>query len=388
MSQVIMQRRSGREAGLAGAAGLVRKADEVRPGASGTGAPTAGRAHAAGQTVVLGALAALAVLVAAALVGGAATPTALADPGPLTRWGVLIARAAYDLAAIGTLGVLLVSVVLLPRSDGGYGSDGARLVRAVSWWAGAWSVTALVTTLLTLSKVAALPVPAVLAPDVLPLVLDLEQTRSLLASAWLAALVAIGARVTRSPAGGVLLLLTALGALVLPLLNGHAGHGDSPVVTATSLALHVAGAAAWVGGLAALVVYLRRSGTSLAVTLPRYSRVALVCFVVVGASGLVTGWAYLSTIDQLWTSAYGQLLLGKTVALAALGVFGHRHRSRTITAAASGRPRAFVRLAAAELILMACAAALAAALSQTAPPADLTHSASASPSTVVTQTVR
>jgi hypothetical protein len=219
------------------------------------------RPGAAPAVVVVGLMLALGVLVTAALSGGAAEPSVLADPGPLTRWGVLVGRTAYDLAAIGTLGVLLVSVVLLPRSDGAFGPDAARLVRSVSWWSGAWSAAAALTAVLTLSKVAGLPAPSVLAPDVLPLILDLETTRALLASAWLAALVAIGARLTRSPATGLLLLLTAAGALVLPTLTGHARHGELAAITATSLALHVVAAAAWVGGRRAPAPLRHRPGS-------------------------------------------------------------------------------------------------------------------------------
>ena len=248
--------------------------------------------------LALGALASLGVLVAGALLGGAADPAALGDPGPLTRWGLLVARLLNDVAAIGTLGILLVALVLLPRAGDGFGPDAARLVRRATWWAGLWAVAALVTMLFTLSTVAGRSVAAVLAPDVLPLVMDLESTRSLLSSAWLAVLVAIGSRVTRSPGTGVLLLLGAVAAVVLPLLTGHAGHGEIPAVTATSLALHVVAAAAWVGGLGVLVVHLRRSELALAVALPRFSRMALVCYAVVGASGALTGWAYLTTVER------------------------------------------------------------------------------------------
>jgi putative copper export protein len=374
VNQLTVQRRSVRPDARASASASGAPAPDVawpagRPGTRGPGAR---------GVALLGAALTLGVLVAGALVGGAAAPESLGDPGPLTRWGVLVSRVAYDLAAIGTLGLLVVAVVVLPRSDAGLGPEALRLVRRVSWWAAAWSVTALASMLFTLSEVAGRPIAAVLAPDVFPLVLQLEGTRALLSSAWLAALVAVGARSTRSPASGLLLLLTGVGAVVLPLLTGHAGHGEIPAVTATSLALHVVGAAVWVGGLAALVVHLRRSDVALAVALPRFSRVALVCFVVVGLSGAVTGWASLTTLDQLWTTPYGRLLLGKVLLLGVLGAFGHRHRRRTVAAAAARRPRAFVHLAAAEVVLMACAAALAVALSHTAPPPDTEHGAAAS----------
>jgi putative copper export protein len=378
VNQLTVQRRSDRPAAATGRQVPHADAPAAPEGTPAPVEPGAGRRPGARTVLVLGVAVTLGVLVVASLVGGAAAPQALGDPGPVTRWGLLVTRTVYDVAAIGTLGVLAVAVLLLPRVRGELGPEAQRLVGRVSRWAGVWSVTALVSMLFTLSEVAGRSVPAVLDPGVLPLALQLETTRALLSSAWLAMLVAVGARSTRSPASGMLLFLTAVGAVVLPLLTGHAGHGDAPAVTATSLALHVVGAAVWVGGLAALVVHLRRADGVLAVALPRFSRLALGCYVLVGLSGVVTAWASLTTLDQLWTTPYGRLLLGKVALLGVLGAFGHRHRRRTVTAAALRRPRAFVHLAAAEVVLMACAAALAVALSHTAPPPEPAHGATAS----------
>lgn len=366
--------------GAAGSPAASGPARGAPVGGSSRRSPAAALAGAPG-VALLGALAVLGVLVGAALLGGAADPPGIGDPGPVTRWGLLVARTAYDLASIGTLGVLLLVVVLLPRAGDGFGSDASRIVPRVTWWAAAWAATAVATLLLTLSSVAGRPVRDVLAPDVLALALELESTRALLSAAWLATLVAIGARVTRSPATGLLLVVTAAGAMVLPLLTGHAGHGEVPALTATSLAVHVVAASTWVGGLAAVVLHLRRSGLALAVVLPRFSRVALVCFVLVGLSGAVTGWASLNGPADLWSSSYGTLLLGKVAALAVLGAIGHGHRRRTVAAVVARRPRAFLRLAAAELVLMGCAAALAVALSHTAPPVE-PHTAPVVPAAV------
>ncbi len=129
------------------------------------------------------------------------------------------------------------------------------------------------------------------------------------------------------------------------------------------------------GGLLALGVYLRSSQV-LAVALPRYSRVALGCFALVALSGVVMAWVALRTPSDLLTTPYGRLLLAKAALLGALGVFGHWHRRRTLPAVAAWRPRAFVALAAVELVVMAAAAGLAVGLSRTAPPDGGDHAAS------------
>ena len=65
------------------------------------------------------------------------------------------------------------------------------------------------------------------------------------------------------------------------------------------------------------------------------------------------------------------------------GAAGQRNGLLTAAAVPLRRPSASVPLPVAELILMACAAALAVALSRTAPPPAETHSASAAPRVVV-----
>jgi cytochrome c oxidase assembly factor CtaG len=62
------------------------------------------------------------------------------------------------------------------------------------------------------------------------------------------------------------------------------------------------------------------------------------------------------------------VLVAKVVALVGLGTFGWRHRTRTMSALRAGAPRAFFRLAAGELVLMAAATGLAVALSRTPAP--------------------
>jgi len=327
--------------------------------------------------VVAAVVAASGVVVAAAAFGGAARPSVLADPGAVTRWGLLLTRTAHDIAAMCTLGVLAVAVLLLPTSGGALLPDAARLVRLASGWAAAWAAAALLGVLMGLSEATALPLSEVFRSDVLALGLELPQTRALLSSVWLAGLVAVWARWTTSPAGGWLLLLTAIAALLPPLITGHAAHQEAHTTAVVSLAVHVGTAALWAGGLVALALHLRRAPMALQVALPRYSRMALACFVAVGLSGAVTGWTAFAELSQVWTTVYGQLLLAKVGALVVLGVAGYLHRQRTIRAVADGRRRAFLALAVAELVLMAGAAGLAVGLSHTPPPPSADHGVAA-----------
>ena len=124
-------------------------------------------------TAVAAVLAAGGVVAAAGAFGGAARPSVLADPGAITRWGLLLTRTTHDVAAMCTLGVLAVAVLVLPTSAGGLLPDAARLVRLASRWATAWAAAALLGVLMGLSEATALPLPDVLTPDVLALGLEL-----------------------------------------------------------------------------------------------------------------------------------------------------------------------------------------------------------------------
>jgi putative copper export protein len=254
-------------------------------------------------------------------------------------------------------------------------------VRAAGRWAVAWSAAGALSIPFVLSDVVGRPVWSVLPPDGLSLAADLPQTRAPASSAWLAALVAFGSRRCTTVVTGRLVLLTGIGALLPLLLTGHTGHGDDYLAAVLGLATHVTAASVWVGGLLALGVHLR-SADVLAVALPRYSRLALVCFAAVAGSGLVMGWVAFSAPSDLLGTSYGRLLLAKTAALGVLGLIGHRHRRRTLPAVAAWRPRAFLSLAAVELVELAATAELAVGLSRTAPPEGGDHAAAVVRSTV------
>lgn len=361
---------------------LTRSPCAARPTAAPSRSAISGRAGLVVAATSLGATA----LVVASVVGKAAEAPAISDPGVVTRWGLLVSRAVYDVTAMGTIGVLVVAVVLLSTASGALSLESQRLVRIAGRWATVWSIAGLLSVPLVLSDVAGIPVWEVLAPDVLAVAAELPQTRALLSSGWLAALVVVGSRRCRSGALGWLLLVTAMGALLPLLLTGHTGHGDQQAAAVLGLASHVLAASVWLGGLVALGVHARSTDV-LVESLPRYSRVALTCFATVAVSGLVMGWVALTEPGHLVSTPYGQLLLGKTVALGTLGALGHRHRRRTLPSVAAGRPRAFLRLAAVELVVMVATAGLAVGLSRTAPPDGGDHAAAlTSTQTVVRST--
>lgn len=314
---------------------------------------------------------ALLLLEAAWLLGGGLVPipASLPDPGVLTRWGLPAARLLLDLCAVGTVGALLAGAVLAPRSGAGWAHPvAARSVRAARWWATGWAGTAAVAVVLTLSEVSGVPPGEVIAGDVVRYTWSLPHARALLVVLALAAVIAVLARGVQTTGGARLTLVLALLTLTPTLYTGHSAQTADHETATGSLVVHVVAATLWFGGLLGLTVHLRGDGLLLARAASRFSVLALGCFIVVAFSGLVAAYARLGATPSAWTSPYGAILSLKMAGLLALGAFGWHHRRRTLGPLAQGRPRAFMRLAGAELLVMAATVGLAAALSRTPAP--------------------
>ena len=330
----------------------------------------------AGLVLALAAGAAVVALVAALLLGGGRpqpAPDGLPDAGPVTGWALALAKVAFDLAAIGTIGFLLVAAVLVGRfnlPDGRLSPLSVRATRAASPWAAGWCAATLAVLVLSLSDIVRVPIGGTLS---LPVLLSLPWTvplsTSLLATVF-ACLALVGfARRTVTRTGARALLVLAVAALVPVLFTGHAAAAADHDLTTSSLVVHVVAAALWIGGLLALLVCARADERVLATALPRFSSLALGCFVVVGLSGLLNAVLQLGPTASTWVSPYGALLGAKATALVLIGWLGWEHRRRAIPAVLSGRPRTFLRLAGGEVLLMATAIGLAVALGRTPAPA-------------------
>lgn len=343
----------------------------VRTGDAVARAPKSGRRPAAlavAGTVLVG----LAVLVAGLLAGHGRpqpVPAGLPDPGALTGWGLPLALFARDLTGVGTVAALLAGGLLAPTASRALSPLGFRAVRSAAGWAAAWAVSAVAVLLLQMSDIVGQPLSELLSPRVVwSYVSTFSPGRAMLVVLVLAAVVAVGSRATLTTSGATLLLVLAVAAVLPPAFTGHSASAVNHDIAMSSLVVHVLAATLWVGGLAGLLLHLRGSGTALATAVPRYSSMALKCYVAVAGSGIVNAWTRLGAVHQLWSTRYGVLVLGKVVLVVALGVFGWRHRRSTVAAVVAQQPRAFVRLATGELLAMAAAFGLAVALSRSPTP--------------------
>jgi putative copper resistance protein D len=333
--------------------------------------------------LVLTGVAVVAVL-AGALVTGAAAAPVLGDPGPLVRWGALVARVIHDLAAAATVGLLVLAAFLAPETT--RTNRRVSATRLASATAALWALAGLVGVLLTFAQLAGVPLSAPGYLDqFVSFAWELEVTRVAIISLGLAAVVAAGAAVASSRSAMAWLAGLSVFA-VLPLaLAGHAAGAANHDTAVNTLAVHLVGVTLWLGGLLALAVMRAQLGSDLGATVQRYSTIALWSFVAVAMSGVLNAGLRLGGLDGLAT-AYGLLVVAKVLALVGLGYAGWRHRraltGRLLNEAAGVRD--FGRLVLAELALMGLAVGVAVALARSAPPVPDTPIAEPTPAEVFT----
>ncbi|MFG2007151.1 cytochrome c oxidase assembly protein [Spirillospora sp. NPDC048911] len=314
---------------------------------------------------------ALVVLALVIRFGGAFSAAAvpeLTQAGAFTKGGLSIAKLAVNLAGSVTVGWLLMSAVFLPSRDGRLSAQGYRCLRAASVSAVAWALSALALIGFSISDLFGVPVTTGITGNMVrTFLIELSQGRALLAVTVVAAAISVAAHLPRTPDGTGYLLVLALAGLLPPLFTGHAADAGHHALAVFSLAAHIVGAAVWVGGLVVLVALARSTRDELPEIVQRYSRLALVCFVAVGTSGLVNAWIRLGGFHL--DSRYGVLIMAKTAALIALASLGWWHRRSSIPALRTDRRgRVFLRIAAIEILAMAATMALATGLSRTPPP--------------------
>ncbi|WP_106209309.1 cytochrome c oxidase assembly protein [Kineococcus rhizosphaerae] len=319
-------------------------------------------------------LAALAVLLTALALAGGLVPPAIGDPGRLVRYGLPIARTVHDLSAALAVGGFAVATFLLPHPSDAWN----RAVRVAGVAAGVWAVAALLVLVLTaMDVIGVAPGSPDFGAQFAQFAQSIDLGRALLVTTVLAAVVATVGAAATSPTGAAWGLAVGVLALLPLSLSGHASGSASHQTAVSSLAMHLVGVTVWIGGLAAVLLVAPLTGRSpgtakgrrpvdLTVLATRYSSVALWCFVAVAVSGTLNASVRLGGWSGL-ASAYGALVVGKVVALVALGAFGVWHRRRTIPLLAS-RPLAFARIAAGELVLMGAATGLGVALSRSPTP--------------------
>ncbi|MCG5213889.1 CopD family protein [Streptosporangium soli] len=349
---------------------------ETSPGPSAS--PPAGSPPSTGApvwrwTVLAGPMVTAAVLAALAgtsLTAAEAVP-AIMLPGPVVEYGLPVVRVLLDLAALAVVGLSLLPKLLGWR-DPDRTEPVMRRVRPVAVTAAwIWAVCAFTAVVFHAAELnpGAFPTPGSIASYVN----DVGAGQGLVISGACAlAYAAVGLLAVRfgEKVPAELRIVVALFGLLPIPVTGHAVDSvwHDPIMI--SMELHVMGAAAWTGGLAVTVLYLARRRDLLAEVLPRFSRLATVCLLLVSASGVITGLATLALTPgvelpgAILTSSYGLLGVAKVACVAVLIPLAAHIRYRLLPRIERQQATALVGWVAVELTVMGVAYGIAVVLSR------------------------
>jgi copper transport protein len=164
-------------------------------------------------------------------------------------------------------------------------------------------------------------------------------------AALIAAAGTVGAAVPRLRTGA---WVAAWLLLPIPSFAGHALDSGRPRIEVFIDVLHLAAAAVWTGGLVQLLLALG-AGEGRERLLRRFSTLAVVAVAVIAATGIGRAVVELRSVDQVWTTGYGRLLIVKTALLGLLVATGWVNRYRLVPRGSVGVLR---RSVAAELVLL------------------------------------
>lgn len=299
--------------------------------------------------------------------GGGADPGILDRSGPAVRWVLPAAKLVFNIASAGTIGSLVLAAFALPPGGPAY----AAALRLAGWSAVVWTTGATVYTGAGFLFIANRSVSDGFGPSFLSFLTEIDAGRSGALAAVVAAAVALSCFYRPGPRRLAVTVMVAFAGLVPLVLKSHASGGADHADSTTSIVVHMAAAAVWLGGLLSLVVLRPEPpGGQLSTIIRRYSTLALICFIALAGSGSLAAWARIRTSEDL-VSPYGLIVLAKAAAFIVLGIFGVLHRRSSLKRLERDPDRGgrhFTVLAVAELAFMGAASGMAAGLARTEPP--------------------
>jgi putative copper resistance protein D len=270
-------------------------------------------------------------------------------------------RAIADGAAVLSLGLAVVPWLDGPRYRHELACRaGGPLVAA----GGVWLAAELVRLALSAAQAAAVSATRLPLQTAFEFATSTTPGRSGLFSLTAAALVCVLAAAVR-PSESTMTVAAGLAACGVAA-RVVIGHLSDDTLGAAAIAVHALAAAVWCGTLAALTVTVSARG-QWARVLPRFSQLSLLCMIALLIGGVAGALTTVDSVQDLYASGYGRVLLAKITVTGALLVLAWRNRSTWVPAArahrisaAQSRTKSLI-----EVALMAVALTLAAALTVT-----------------------
>lgn len=315
------------------------------------------------------ALSSFGALIVSLIIGGAADPLAIADPGPVVRWGLPTARLFHDFSFATTVGAL--SLAMFAAKVGG--KTWRKLLDIAAAAAMTWTVSALATALFIFMNATGVhPNDEKFGPALFEFITNVTAGQLWSVIVLGAALVSVLSLSVSRPTGTFWTFFFSVAAIYPLAEMGHAAGAASHDLAVSGMLLHLLGVSVWVGGLIALVLVRPLKYGQLTDLLTRFSQLAFLAAFVTGFSGIASAMLRVGTVEALLTP-YGYLIIGKTLAFIVLAGYGIIQRNFIIKKIeAADKPKTvrnwFWLIVVTEIMVMGAANGIAAALSQTRTP--------------------
>ncbi len=329
------------------------------------------------RSIALVALAALVSITIGLLLGGGAEPLALADPGSAVRWGQPISKLILNMSMAIAIGSLVLSAFAANQEER------SKLQPVISGAASLWLASAATYFILTYLNVSGSTISygPLFSEGLWLFATEIELGNLLAINLLFALLLSLSTIAFQGQRMGAVNTAISLAGLYPLAESGHASSAAGHSLAVNSMLLHLVGVTVWVGGLVALFALFSKGERS-SVLVARYSTLALLSFVLVASSGLVSGFIRLYQPSDLF-SPYGLLLIGKAALLFVLGMLGVRYRAGLVEKIKE-KASAFWNLVAFELIVMGLAIGLGTALAATPLPENPNEFAPLTPAEILT----
>jgi putative copper resistance protein D len=276
---------------------------------------------------------------------------------------VALSAIARDLSVAGVVGALLLLVTVVR------GRAVERAAGLARIGASAWGVSAALYLVLSYAEIANIGVgdPA-FGPQLWSFVGDIDLGRAYGVNLLAAVVTSIAVTFARSPSEAAWSLIPVVYGLGVQAQTGHAAGATDHHLAVTSLFLHLAASAVWLGLLVAIAAVRRPLGDDAKAAVQRVSRIAMWAAVAIVVSGAANAWLRIGSLSDLVTTTYGRLLAVKLLLMSGAIALAAWHRKRTLPGLSAADARArFWRILSVDIGLLVAVVAIAGLLSRTAP---------------------
>jgi putative copper resistance protein D len=318
-------------------------------------------------------------LIVGMFTGGAASPSQLGDVGEVLRWGTPAFRSINNIAQAITIGSLIFVAFSLGEKSKAFAKTLSVAAIAASVWALSGTAYLLATFLnVTGSELSA---ETSFTEQLFVFITDIELGQMLALNFAGAFVLSIATLLVRKLFGAAVCAAIGLLSLVPVALSGHAAGTASHAMAVNSLGLHLVGISIWLGGLVAIVfAYKAQPATDM---VKRYSSLALAGFGLVIVSGFASAQIRIGTIENLFGTGYGQLVILKTITFILLGVIGAMHRKKLLATLETSAKK-FWQLVSVEFVIFGIAIGLGTALARTENPVSEVPGGQLTPAEILT----